>query len=175
VLSTVLIVILVAVAALLAFAATRPATFRVERATTINAAPEKVFGFLNDFRQWGGWSPWEKLDPGMQRTHSGAASGKGAIYAWEGNKAVGAGRMEITDSAPPNRLGIKLDFFRPFEAHNNIEFTLKPSGSGTLITWAMLGNNNFMGKLMSVFMNMDKMIGKDFDAGLVNLKSLAEK
>lgn len=174
-LSTVLIAIVVAVVALLAFAATRPAAFRIERASTINAPAEKVFGFLNDFRQWAGWSPWEKMDPGMQRTHSGATSGKGAIYAWEGNKAVGAGRMEITDSTPPNRLGLKLDFLRPFEAHNTIEFLLKPSGSGTEITWAMAGNNNFMGKLMSVFMNMDKVIGKDFEAGLANLKGLAEK
>lgn len=172
---TIVIIVLVALVALLAFAATRPDTFQIERAATIKAAPAKIFALLDDFRQWGQWSPWEKLDPEMKRTHSGAASGKGAVYAWEANKKVGAGRMEITDTAPPSRVVIKLDFIRPFEAHNTVEFKLQPGGDSTHVTWAMIGANSFMGKVMTIFMNMDKMVGKDFETGLANLKAVAEK
>jgi uncharacterized protein YndB with AHSA1/START domain len=172
---TILVIVAIAVVALLAYAATRPDTFRIERAASIKAAPDKIFGLLTDFRQWALWSPWEKLDPDLKRTHSGAPSGKGAAYAWEGNKKVGAGRMEITEVMPPSRLVIKLDFLRPFEAHNVTEFTLAAGGSETRVIWAMTGVNTFMGKLMSVFMNMDKMVGKDFEAGLANLKVVVEK
>jgi uncharacterized protein YndB with AHSA1/START domain len=172
---TIVIIILVALVALLGFVLTRPDSFRIERAASIKAAPAKIFALLNDFRQWGQWSPWEKLDPEMKRTHSGAASGKGAAYAWEANKKVGAGRMEITDTTPPSRVAIKLDFIRPFEAHNSIEFTLKAAGDSTQVTWAMIGSNAFMGKVMSIFMNMDKLVGKDFETGLANLKTVAEK
>jgi uncharacterized protein YndB with AHSA1/START domain len=174
-LMTILIIVLIALVAFLGFAATRPDAFRIERGISIKAAPEKIFALLNDFRQWSGWSPWEKLDPEMKRTHSGAASGKGAVYAWEANKKVGAGRMEITDTTPPSRLAIKLDFIRPFEAHNTVEFSLKGAGDSTHISWAMIGANDFMGKVMSIFMNMDKLVGKDFETGLANLKALAEK
>ena len=174
-LMNILIVAGVALVALLGFAATRPDSFRIERTATIKAPALKIFGFLNDFHEWTAWSPWEKLDPALRRTYTGAASGKGAAYAWEGNKKVGAGRMEITDSSPPSRLAIKLDFLRPFEAHNAIEFTLEQAAGFTHISWAMVGANNFMSKLMSLVMNMDKMVGKDFETGLANLKDLAEK
>jgi uncharacterized protein YndB with AHSA1/START domain len=143
--------------------------------TRIPAPPEKVFGYLNDFRQWRAWSPWENLDPNLQRTYSGADSGVGAKYAWEGNKNVGAGSMEIVESNAPSKISLKLDFSRPFEAHNMTDFTFEPVGNGTKLTWDMHGPNQCMGKVMSVFMDMDKMVGKDFETGLANLKAAAEK
>lgn len=168
-----LVIIVIAVLAILAVAAMKPDTFSLQREADINAPPEKVFALINDFRDWTKWSPWEKLDPGLQRTHSGAASGKGAVYAWSGNKKVGQGRMEILD-ASPSAIKIKLDFLKPFEAHNITDFTLAPRDGGTHVSWTMSGPLNFMMKLMHVFMNMDKMVGKDFEAGLANLKAAAE-
>ncbi len=171
----ILIVLVVLLAALLGFAATKPDTFRVERSTTIKAPPEKIFPLINDFHNWGAWSPWEKMDPAMKRTHSGAASGKGAVYEWQGNSKVGAGRMEILESSPPSRIRIKLDFIEPFEGHNTAEYTLDGKGGSTTVTWAMYGPANFMSKLMQVFVSMDSMVGKDFEAGLANMKAVAEK
>ena len=168
------VVLLVAVAAVLVLAATKPDTFRVERATRIKAPPERIFALLNDFRNWTSWSPWEKMDPALKRSYSGAPSGKGAVYEWEGNKKVGKGRMEILDAAP-SRVAIKLDFLKPFEAHNNVAFTLEPQGDATLVTWAMHGPLPYIGKVMHVFMNMDRMVGKDFETGLANLKAAAER
>jgi uncharacterized protein YndB with AHSA1/START domain len=173
--AVIVVILLVSVGAVLIYAATKPDTFRVQRAIGINAPPEKIFPFLNDFRRWSAWSPWEKLDPELKRTHSGAESGPGAVYAWEGNRKVGAGRMEITDAPPPSRVAIKLDFIRPFEAHNTAEFTLEPKGDLTTVTWTMHGRNIFFGKVMSVFLDMDKMVGKDFETGLANLKAAAEQ
>ena len=169
------IVVLILIAAILAFAATKPNDFRVERSASIQAPPEKIFPLIDDFHNWPAWSPWEKLDPAMQRTLSGPASGPGAVYAWKGNSKVGQGRMEILQAAAPSRVAIKLDFLEPFEGHNTTEFVLQPQGSATQVNWAMYGPNTYMGKLMSVFMSMDKMIGKDFEAGLANLKAAAEK
>ena len=169
------IVVAVLIAALLVFAATRPDTFRVQRAASIKAPPEKVFALLNDFQRWEAWSPWEKKDPAMKRTFSAVTSGKGAQYAWEGNKDVGQGRMEIAESVPPSKVAIKLDFVKPFEAHNTVEFTLEPKGEATNVTWAMQGDTPYLAKIVHVFLDMDKMVGKDFDAGLANLKTLAEK
>jgi uncharacterized protein YndB with AHSA1/START domain len=169
------LVLLVAVAAVLIYAATKPDTFRIQRAMSVNAPPEKVFALINDFRRWTVWSPWEKMDPALQRTYSGTASGQGAVYAWEGNRKVGAGRMEITDAPSPSKVTIKLDFLRPFEAHNVAEFTLEPKGDATTVTWAMHGPNLFVGKVMSIFVDMDRMIGKDFETGLANLKAAAEQ
>jgi len=169
------IVVVVALAALLLFAATRPDSFRVERKATIQAPPEKVFGLVNDFHRWPQWSPWEKLDPAMKRTLSGTDSGQGAVYAWEGNKDVGSGRMEIKESAPSSKIHIQLDFLKPFEAHNQTDFILSPQGSGTEVTWAMYGKADFMTKLMGVFSSMDSMVGPDFEKGLANLKTMAEK
>ena len=174
-LRVVTIVIVVAVLGLLGVAATRPDSFRVERAKTIKAPPEKIYPLLADFHNWAAWSPWEKLDPAMKRNHSGAAAGKGAVYEWDGNKDVGAGRMEIVDERASAQLAIKLDFLRPFEGHNTTEFTLVPAGDATDVKWAMHGPMPFMAKLMSLFVGMDAMIGKDFEAGLVNLAAAAEK
>ena len=170
------------VAALLLYAATRPDTFRVERSVTIQAPPEKVFSLVNDFHQWERWSPWEKIDPAIQRRYSGAASGKGAVYAWDGNGKAGAGRMEILDAPQPVKLVIQLDFIKPFEGHNTAEFTLQAqagSSSGaaqaTQVNWVMHGPAPFVSKLMGVFFNMDKLIGTDFETGLANLKQISEK
>jgi uncharacterized protein YndB with AHSA1/START domain len=169
------IVVLVLIAALLGYAATKPDTFRVQRAASIKAPPEKIFPLISDFKSWSAWSPWEKLDPAMKRTHSGPASGKGAVYEWAGNKEVGAGRMEIVEASPPSRVKIQLDFAQPFEAHNFAEFTLEPKGDATTVIWAMYGPNTYVSKLMSVFFSMDGMIGGYFETGLANLKAAAEK
>jgi uncharacterized protein YndB with AHSA1/START domain len=167
--------LIVVVAAILGFAATKPNTFRVQRTASIKAAPEKVFAYINDFHSWGAWSPYEKLDPAMKKTLSGAASGKGTVYEWEGNSKAGKGRMEITESSVPNEITIQLDFMKPFEAHNFAEFTMVPNGDVTEVTWAMRGPNLFVGKVMSIFLDMDNLIGKDFETGLANLKALTEK
>ena len=173
------IVLAIAIAIVLILAATKPDTFRVQRATTIKAPPEKIFPLINDFRQWGSWSPYENKDPAMKRSYSGAAAGKGAVYAWDGNKNVGSGRMEILDTTMPSKIVIKLDFFAPFEGHNTAEFTMLPQGDGTnpttQVNWLMHGPVPFMAKIMHVLMNIDRMVGKDFEAGLANLKQLTEK
>ena len=172
--TTIAVVLIVVVVAVLALAASKPDTFRVQRSTTIKAPPETIFPLVNDFQRWGGWSPWEKMDPAMTRRHSGAASGAGAVYEWEGNKKVGQGRMEIVESTPPRKVAIKLDFLKPFEAHNISEFALEPEGDSTNVTWTMHGPAPFMSKLMTVFVSMDRMVGKDFETGLANMKAIAE-
>ena len=172
---TIAIVVVVLIAALLVYAATKPDTFRVERSASIKAPPEKVFVLLNDFQRWGDWSPWEKKDPAMKRTFSVVTSGKGAQYAWQGNSDVGQGRMEIAESVSPSKVSVKLDFVKPFEAHNIVEFKLEPKGDVTNITWAMQGDTPYFAKIIHVFLNMDRMVGKDFEAGLANLKRLTEK
>jgi len=172
---TIAIVVVVLLAAILIFAATTPDTFRVQRATSIKAPPEKIFPLINDLHSWGAWSPWEKMDPAMKRTFSGAASGKGAVYEWEGNHEVGKGRMEIMESSPPSKVVIKLDFIKPFEAHNIAEFTLESKGDSTNVTWAMHGPNPYIAKVIHIFFSMDSMVGKQFEAGLANLKTIAEK
>jgi uncharacterized protein YndB with AHSA1/START domain len=169
------IILAVAIAIVLILAATKPDTFSVQRATAVKAPPQQIFSAISDFHQWGSWSPWENKDPAMQRTYSGAASGKGAVYGWEGNKNVGSGRMEILEASTPSKIVIKLDFLKPFEAHNTAEFTMLPQGDVTHVTWVMHGPAVFMSRVMQVFMNLDKMIGKDFETGLANLKSLTEK
>lgn len=169
------IAIVVLVAALLVYAATKPDTFRVERTATIKATPEKIFPYLSDFRKGEAWSPYEKKDPAMKRTHSGATSGKGSVYEFEGNKEVGTGRLEIIDSLPPSKVVLTLDMRKPFEGHNIIEYTLEPKGDSTNFTWAIHGPVSYPGKVMCVFVSMDKMIGKDFEAGIANLKALVEK
>ncbi len=174
-LKTTALIIAIAVFALLAFAATRPDNFRVERQTTIKAPPDRIFPLISDFHKWSEWSPWEKIDPTMTRTFTGTASGKGAVYAWAGSGKAGAGRMEILDAPPSSRVQIKLDFIKPFEGHNTAEFTLKPVGADTQVSWVMYGPAPFISKLMGIFFNMDKMIGADFETGLSNLKTAAEK
>ncbi len=171
----VLAVIAVGIAGVLAYAATRPDDFRVQRSAAIKAPPEKIFPFINDFRQWGAWSPYEKIDPGMKRTYGAASAGKGATYAWEGNGNVGSGSMEILEAPAPSKVVIKLDFSRPFEAHNIAEFTLVPNGDGTDVTWSMHGPVPYFAKLIHLFFNMDKMVGGQFATGLASLKAAAEK
>jgi hypothetical protein len=171
----ILIALIITVAVVLALAASKPDTFRVARSTNISARPEKIFPQINDFHHWQAWSPWEALDPNMKKTHSGSPEGQGAVYEWSGNNKAGAGRMEITDSAAPGKVTIKLDFIKPFEGHNVIEFALVPSGDTTNLTWTMTGPCPFAMKIFHVFMNMDTLIGRDFERGLVNLKILAEK
>ena len=169
------IFIIVVIAGVLAFAATRPDDFTVRRSIAIKAEPAKIYPLLVDFRQRPAWSPWEKLDPTMKRTLSGSASGTGAVYAWDGSIKVGAGRMEIKEAAP-SKVVVQLDFLKPFEAHNIADFTLAPRpDSITEVTWHMRGPAPFISKLMGVFVDMDKMIGKDFEAGLANLKTAVEK
>jgi uncharacterized protein YndB with AHSA1/START domain len=173
-LKKVLIVLLIVIAGVLGYAATKPDTFQVERRTTIAAPPDKVFAMIEDFHRWGEWSPWEKRDPAMSRTFGGSAKGTGATYAWRGNNDVGQGRMEITESAPPGKLVIKLDFIKPFKANNTTEFTLTPKPDGTEVVWAMHGPSPYISKLMDTVMSMDEMVGKDFEAGLAKMKAAAE-
>jgi uncharacterized protein YndB with AHSA1/START domain len=175
IIASIAVVLAIAIAVVLILAATKPNTFGVRRATTVNAPPETIFALINDFHQWGTWSPYENKDPAMQRTYSGSASGRGAVYAWDGNNKVGSGRMEILDTSPPSKILIKLDFFKPFEGHNTAEFTMLPQGDATNVTWLMHGPAPYMSRLMQVFMNMDNMIGRDFEIGLANLKRLTQK
>jgi uncharacterized protein YndB with AHSA1/START domain len=169
------IVVTVLVAAVLGFALTKPDSFTVQRTVTIKAPPDKIFPLINDFHGWSSWSPWENVDPAMKRTHSGAATGQGAVYEWDGNSKVGKGRMEITEAAPPSKVTIKLDFLKPIEGHNIAEFTLEPQGDSTNVTWAMRGPSPFISKVFQVFISMDSMLGKEFETGLANMKSAAER
>jgi hypothetical protein len=173
-LKSILIVLAVALAGLLGFAAMKPDEFRVARTARVAASPEAVHALIEDFRRWPLWSPYEKRDPTMKRTLGGAAKGKGATYAWDGNGEVGAGSMEILDDSLA-KIVIKLDFSRPFEGHNIAEFAIRPVGSEVDVTWAMSGPAPFITKLMGVFFSMDKMIGGDFEMGLASLKAEAEK
>jgi hypothetical protein len=169
------VVVVLVIVVILGMAAMQPNTFGVQRSATVKAPPEKIAALIGDFHNWGQWSPWEQLDPNMKRTYSGAPRGKGAVYQWEGNKDVGAGRMEITDMPDPSKIIIKLDFLQPFESHNVTRFTLVPQGETTTVTWNMSGPMPFISKIMSVFMSMDAMIGKDFEKGLAQMKAAAEK
>lgn len=176
-LKIILIVIVVLIAGVLIYAATRPDSFQVQRSATLNASPEKISPLISDFHNWGAWSPWEKIDPSMRRTFSGAPAGKGAVYEWSGNGKAGAGRMEILE-ASPTKVSIQLDFIKPFEGHNLTDFTLEPqpgSPNVTRVNWDMHGPSPYLSKLMGVFMNLDRLIGKDFEQGLANLKTVAEK
>lgn len=172
---TIAIIVVVAVAVILIYAATRPDSFRIERSISIKTPPEKIFPLINGFRQWEAWSPWEKVDPAVKRSYSGADSGKGAVYAWQGNKDIGQGRMEIIESTPSSNVVIKIDFLKPFEAHNTIEFRLERQGDAVKVTQAMYGPSPFLSKLMGLFCSMDKMVGKKFEEGLTSLKSIVEK
>jgi hypothetical protein len=167
-------VVVLAVAAVALIAMTKPAAFTVERRTVINAPSATVFANVSDFHKWGAWSPWEHLDPQMKKTYSGPATGPGSTYAWTGNSDVGEGRMTVLESKPNEELKVKLEFIKPFEATNMTVYALKPVGEGTEVTWSMDGENSFMGKVMSVFADMDKMIGHDFETGLANLKRVSE-
>jgi hypothetical protein len=174
-LKTLALVALAAVGALLAYAATRPDTFRVQRSLVVNAPAAKLFPMVNDLRQFSAWNPYEKKDPAIRISYRGAASGPGAGYDFEGNKEVGKGSIDIVDAAAPAKVTMQLTMVEPFEGRNTVEFSLVPQGQATNVTWAMHGPSPFMAKLVGVFMNMDQMIGRDFEAGLANLKTLAER
>ena len=167
-------VIVVAVAVFCVVVAMQPADFKITRSATYNAPPEKVFEQVNDFHKWDAWSPWAKIDPAMKTTYSGPDSGSGAAYAWIGNKQVGEGKMTITESHPSSHIKIDLDFIAPFAAKNVTEFTFKPEGDKTTVTWSMTGNNNFITKAFGLVMNMDKLVGGDFEKGLAQLKPVVE-
>jgi len=171
------IIIAVVLAAVLVYAATRPSTFIVQRTTSINAPAARIYPLINDFHQWKQWSPYETKDLAMTRTFSGAPSGKGSVYAWQGDKNVGSGRMEIINTTM-SKVTVDLQFIAPFKAHNTAEFSLAPNGEAarvtTNVTWAMHGPLPFIGKVMHLFINMDRMVGNDFEAGLANLKTVSE-
>ena len=152
----------------------QPDEFKVSRSATIAAPPEKIFPHVNDLHAWEAWSPWAKLDPNAKNTYTGPASGVGAAMAWDGNKKVGAGCMSITESRASELIRLKLEFLRPFKATHMAEFDFQPEGNQTGVTWSMLGNNNFAGKLFGLFINCDQMVGRDFEKGLTVLKSVTE-
>jgi uncharacterized protein YndB with AHSA1/START domain len=175
VIAIIAIILAIAIAAILVLAAIKPNTLRVARAIDIKAPAATIFPLISDFQRWRNWSPYEEKDPAMKRTYGGAESGKGATYAWDGDNNVGSGRMEILEAAAPSKIVIKLDFFKPLEGHNTAEFTILPQGDGTHVTWVMHGPANFMSRLIQVFINLDNMIGRDFEAGLARLKTITEK
>lgn len=170
----ILIAVAVIIIVLVIFVAMQSSQFRVTRETSISAPPEIVFAQVNDFHNWRAWSPWEKIDPELKRTYSGAPAGTGAIYSWSGNKKAGQGRMTLTESRPGKSISIKLDFEKPFKATNMAEFTFKPDRNITVVTWSMFGDKNFMFKAVHLLMNIDKMVGGDFEKGLAQLKAVAE-
>ena len=169
-----LIGVVVVLVAFVGFVATRPDTYHVERSAVVAAPPEAVFAALADFKTFPEWSPWAKRDPAMRTTLSSPSSGVGATYAWEGNNDVGKGKMTIVESTSPTKLRQKLEFLEPFASEADTGFEIKPEGTSSKVTWSMDGKANFMSKAMSVFMDMDKMIGKDFEDGLANLKRVVE-
>ena len=173
-LKKILIGVAVVIGGFLGVVAIQPAEFRVVRSATISAPPAAVFAQVNDFHQWEAWSPWEKVDPQMKRTYEGAPSGTGTVYAWAGNKDVGEGRMTITESRPAELVRIQLDFLKPFPATHAAEFTFKPEGGQTVVHWSMEGKKNFVSKAVCMFMNMDKMLGGQFEKGLAQMKSVVE-
>jgi uncharacterized protein YndB with AHSA1/START domain len=168
------VAILVFIVAVLVLAAGKPDTFRVQRQAGIQAPPEKIFPLINDYKQWSAWSPYEKKDAAMKRSFSGAAAGKGSAYAWEG-KEVGTGDMLITESVPSSLVKIDLNFTKPFEAHNKVVFSIQPQAGGSTVSWEMVGPAPLMSRVMQVFFNMDRMVGKDFEDGLAAMKTAAEK
>lgn len=170
----VLVALAVLVVAGVVVVATRPSEFRVTRTGTISAPPAVVFAQVNDFHKWEAWNPWGKLDPAMEQSYEGAPAGVGAVYTWAGNSQVGEGRMTLTESRPNELIRIKMEFLKPFAATSTAEFTFRPEGNGTAVTWSMEGQNNFMAKTMHLVMNMDRMIGGQFEKGLAAMKSVAE-
>lgn len=154
--------------------ALQPSAFRVARSATVSAPPSAVFAQVNDFHKWGAWNPWGKIDPAMKQSYEGAPAGVGAVYSWVGNKEVGEGRMTITESRPNELIRLQLEFFKPFAASNTADFTFKPDGDQTLVTWSMSGDKNFMAKAIHLFVSMDRMIGGQFEKGLADMKAIAE-
>jgi hypothetical protein len=175
IISTIVGIFVLAIILFVIVVAMRPADFRIARTVTMAAPADKIFPHVNDFHRWQAWSPYDKRDPDMKRTYEGAPAGVGAVYGWNGDDNVGEGRSTIVESTEPQRILIKLEFFRPFKGTNQGEFTFQPNGSGTAVTWALEGKYNFITKAMGLFMSMDKMIGGDFEQGLANLKAIVEQ
>jgi uncharacterized protein YndB with AHSA1/START domain len=169
------IVVAVLVASVLVYAATKPDSFSVARSISIKAPPENIFPLINDLRGFNRWNPFLKNDPATKLTYSGPDSGKGAAHAWDGNSRVGTGRVEITDVVPASKVVMKLDMIKPIEGHNRVEFTLEPGGDGTNVTWAMSGESAYIAKVMGVVFSVDKMVGGEFEKGLADLKTIAER
>jgi hypothetical protein len=170
----ILLGLLIVIVLLVVFIALQPSTYRVERSATINAPAPVVFAQVNDFHKWNAWSPWAKLDPAMKQTYEGAPAGTGAVYTWAGNSEVGEGHMTIADSHPSDLIKIKLEFLKPFAANSDTTFTFQPEGNQTRVTWNMVGDKNFIAKAFHLVMNIDKMVGGDFEKGLAQLKSVSE-
>jgi Polyketide cyclase / dehydrase and lipid transport len=168
------IAIILLIVAAIVFVATRPANFRVQRSAQVSAPPDVVFSIINDLHRWGKWSQYDKRDPSMKKTFAGPSEGPGAIYTWNGNSEVGEGRLTIMESKPGQLVSMKLEFSKPFKCTNQVNFKLEPCDGGTRVSWIMDGKNNFVSKAMSVFMDMDKMVGKDFEQGLANLHKVAQ-
>lgn len=158
---------------IMAIAATRPATYLVQRSISVSAPPAQVYAAIVDFRRWARWSPWARLDPNQKTTVAG--EGLGAVYTWSGDDKVGAGRMTIIEAVPGSKVGIKLEFLRPWETTNETSFLVVPDGAGSRLTWLMKGNHGFVGRAMSIFMDMDKLLGPDFEKGLAALKADVER
>jgi hypothetical protein len=173
-LKIILIALAVIIIVFVIIVAMQPSEFRVTRSATISGPRSAVFAQVNDFHKWEAWNPWGKIDPAMKQTYEGAPAGTGAVYTWAGNKEAGEGRMTITESRPNDLIRIQLEFFKPFRATNTAEFTFKPEGNQTVVTWSMTGENNFMAKAVHLFMNMDKMVGGQFEKGLASIKSVVE-
>ena len=173
-LTTILVALVAIVVVLVVVVAMQPSEFRVERTATVSAPPQAVFAQVNDFHNWEAWNPWGKLDPAMKQAYEGAPEGVGAIYTWVGNNQVGEGRMTLVESHPNDRIRIELEFLKPFAGTSTAQFTFAPEGDQTSVTWSMDGKNNFMSKALGLFMNMDKMIGGQFETGLADLKSVTE-
>lgn len=169
------LVLLVLLAVFVGVVASRPSEFRIARSRRLSAPPDVVYANVNDFKRWPEWSPWEKLDPSMKRELSGAPAGLGAVYYWSGNSAAGEGRMTITDAQPNRSLTMRLEFMKPFAATNAAQFDFVPSEQGTTVTWAMTGKSNFVAKAVGLFMDMDKMVGTEFEKGLATLDSVTAK
>ena len=173
-LKKILLVLVIVVGVLAGIVALQPSTFHIERSATMSAPPAKVFAQVNDFHAWQAWSPWAKLDPAAKVSFEGPAAGEGAVYKWSGNSDVGEGSMTLLESHPNDRIGIKLDFIKPFAGTNQVEFTFKPEGDKTLVTWSMSGTNGFVSKAFCLLMNMQKIVGGEFDKGLASIKAIVE-
>jgi len=171
---TLFLLITAAVVAILAIAGTRPSAYHVERSATMSAPPAVVHLIVNDFHKFPEWSPWQKIDPNVKTSIGGSGVGPGSSFSWVGNNKVGEGRMTITSTSPPNDVAMKLDFIKPYTSTCDVNFHIQPEGNGSKVTWAMDGNSNLMEKVMTLFLSMDSMVGKDFDRGLANLKQLSE-
>ncbi len=173
-LKKILLTLAVILVLFLGYAAMQPASFKIERSTFVAAPAKAAFDQVEDFRKWEQWSPWEKLDPSMKKEYSGPEKGVGAGYSWVGNREVGEGRMTMTQIIPPSLIEVKLEFIKPMAATNMTTFSFVPDQTGTRVTWTMTGNHNFVGKIFGVLIDMDKMVGADFEKGLNGIKTLAE-